>query len=64
MKPKISIQKWDITRGIFPRDLSSFVLPFSTVGYQVICNGILIARSDDKNLARRIAYHLRTKWDK
>ena len=59
MKPKISIQKWDITRGYFPRDLSGIA-----VGYQVICNGILIARSDDKNLARRIAYHLRTKWDK
>ena len=63
MKPKISIQKWDVTRGILLHDPSRIVF-FPTVGYQVICNGILIAKSDDKNLARRIAYHLRTKWDK
>ncbi len=64
MKPKVSIKKWDITNGAFPVGSICFVLPFPSVGYQVLWDGVVIARSTDKNLARRIVYHLKKKWNK
>lgn len=66
MKPKISIRKWDLSEGNYPIGLiyNQITLPFSSIGYQVVCNGVVIARSSDKNQVRRVAYHLKTKWDK
>jgi len=62
MKPKISIRRWDLAESKWPIGLQLAVLP--VWGYQVLCNGVAVAKSSDKNEIRRIAYHLRTKWNK
>lgn len=62
MKPKVSIRKWDMSAGAFPIGLHSGIISLN--GYQVLWNGVVIARSSDKNEARRVAYHLRTKCNK